>query len=97
MQIRRESEGYEIIDQGSSNGTVINGRLISSCELKDGDLIKLGGLELAFYAEAAAARQVEAEPEEVSAGGSVGVKASFIRFGVESEADIHDDTGIESC
>ena len=94
-QIRRENDRYEIIDQGSSNGTSINERLISSCELKDGDLIKFGGLELAFYAEAVAAGPVEAEPEEVSAGGSVEAKASFIRFGVGSDEDMQKLSGVQ--
>ncbi len=95
MQIRRENDRYEIIDQGSSNGTSINERLISSCELKDGDLIKLGGLELAFYTEAVAAEQVKAEPEEVSAGGSVEAKASFIRFGAGSDEDMQKLSGVQ--
>jgi two-component system cell cycle response regulator len=40
--IQRGAEGYEILDLGSRNGTVVSGRLIGRAVLRDGDVIQLG-------------------------------------------------------
>jgi two-component system, cell cycle response regulator len=40
--IQRAAEGYEILDLGSRNGTVVTGRLIGRTILRDGDVIQLG-------------------------------------------------------
>ena len=62
-QIRKEDDRYEIIDQGSSNGTMVNERRVASCELKDGDSIKLGEVELVFCTEETAVDEGATTPE----------------------------------
>ena len=36
-------------DEGSTNGTFVNGRMVSQHTLKNGDRLSLGGLELLFH------------------------------------------------
>lgn len=50
-RITRSAAGYTIEDQGSANGTFVNGKRIAGPQpLKDGDLVRLGQIELAFKA-----------------------------------------------
>ncbi|HEY5730782.1 MAG TPA: FHA domain-containing protein, partial [Anaerolineales bacterium] len=42
LEIRREKEGYRLIDLGSRNGTLINGIYAKDVYLKDGDEIRIG-------------------------------------------------------
>lgn len=49
-EIRRSREGYSIVDEGSANGTSVNGTRITEHDLADGDLIKVGGTLLIFRA-----------------------------------------------
>lgn len=42
LEIRREKEGYRLIDLGSRNGTLLNGIYTKDSFLKDGDEIKIG-------------------------------------------------------
>lgn len=39
---------FWIVDLGSSNGTIVNGFLVSQCQLKSGDRILLGETTLVF-------------------------------------------------
>ncbi len=48
LEIRRSGIGWECRDLGSRNGTLVNGTRISSCELSDGDEIKIGETSLTF-------------------------------------------------
>jgi hypothetical protein len=45
----RSGSHWTIRDEGSTNGTFVNGRMISHQSLKHGDCVSLGGLELVFY------------------------------------------------
>jgi hypothetical protein len=47
-EIRRENGGYWIVDLGSMNGTIVNGKRIDRKQLDDGDRITLGSTEIAF-------------------------------------------------
>jgi DNA-binding SARP family transcriptional activator len=47
-EIRRTTEGFELIDLGSTNGIAVNGRAITTHRLEDGDRISIGDLVLAF-------------------------------------------------
>ena len=48
--IRREGRKVIIEDQGSTNGTYLNGeRLLSPIQLRDGDQIKVGDIVFTFY------------------------------------------------
>ena len=42
LEIRREKEGYRLIDLGSRNGTLVNGIDVKDTYLKDGDEISIG-------------------------------------------------------
>ena len=44
----RSGEGYRILDDRSLNGTSVNGREIQAAELRDGDVITLGRVELTY-------------------------------------------------
>lgn len=52
--IRRPDSRHEIVDRESRNGTRVNGSLIRSQILKDGDLITLGGATLHYLSSAEA-------------------------------------------
>jgi hypothetical protein len=45
----REGAGWAIVDQGSTNGTLVNGQLMESARLRDGDRITIGVSELIFH------------------------------------------------
>ena len=47
-QLRRVGSGYTIIDLGSTNGTLVNGRAIQEHVLEDGDTITIGETNLEF-------------------------------------------------
>ena len=46
--IRREAGGYVVLDQGSGNGTRVNGLVVGRHELVSGDVIDLGDTSLQF-------------------------------------------------
>ena len=47
--IFRDSDGsYEIMDQGSTNGTVVNNKKIKKHYLKNDDIIRLGFIQFRF-------------------------------------------------
>jgi predicted component of type VI protein secretion system len=48
-------QSVAIKDLGSTNGTFVNGALVRDAALKEGDRIRLGGLEMLYAAEKAAA------------------------------------------
>ncbi len=43
-----EEAGHVLYDEGSSNGTFVNGVLLSTCELAPGDVIQCGGVKLRY-------------------------------------------------
>ncbi len=43
-----EDAGHTLYDEGSSNGTYVNGALVSSCLLVPGDLIQCGSSQLKY-------------------------------------------------
>lgn len=47
-ELRRVGSTYEIADQGSTNGTLVNGRTVQQQILEDGDTITIGETDLAF-------------------------------------------------
>ncbi len=47
-EIRREDGSYWIVDLGSMNGTIVNGKRVDRKQLDDGDRITLGSTEIAF-------------------------------------------------
>jgi hypothetical protein len=61
--IRRPDNRHEIVDRESRNGTRVNGALIRSQILKDGDLITLGGATLHYLSSPAPAQQASHRPD----------------------------------
>lgn len=47
-QIRRMSDGFSLIDLGSTNGTLLNGKSVQSQVLRDGDRITIGATQIDF-------------------------------------------------
>jgi VWFA-related protein len=47
-QIRRGSDGYQLTDLDSRNGTRVNGKSITRQLLRQGDIIEIGSMRLAF-------------------------------------------------
>jgi len=49
-EIRPDLDGYEIVDMGSTNGTLVNGTAIRAQALNDGDTIQVGNTVVRFEA-----------------------------------------------
>jgi len=67
-RLQRDPQGWLVLDQGSTNGTYINGQPLPAHEpylLRPGDRIALGNAVLAFYET-----EPSAEPEAPPDGGS---------------------------
>ena len=47
-ELRKDGDGYWIVDLGSMNGTLVNGRPVDRARLEDGDRITLGSTEIVF-------------------------------------------------
>jgi pSer/pThr/pTyr-binding forkhead associated (FHA) protein len=50
-EVRLDGSEVRITDLGSTNGTLLNGRRISSAVLADGDRIEVGATPLVFHRE----------------------------------------------
>jgi len=50
--IRRVAGDWQLVDQGSRNGTFVNGERVQTVELADGDVIEAGGSMLMFVEDA---------------------------------------------
>jgi hypothetical protein len=47
-ELRKDGDGYWIVDLGSMNGTLVNGRQVEKEKLEDGDRITLGSTDIVF-------------------------------------------------
>jgi hypothetical protein len=47
-EVRRTGNSFRLVDLGSANGTVVNGNRVAEHVLVDGDIIRLGDVELMF-------------------------------------------------
>jgi pSer/pThr/pTyr-binding forkhead associated (FHA) protein len=47
-QLRYKTRRFWVTDLNSTNGTYVNGERISEVDLRHGDVVSLGGLELTF-------------------------------------------------
>lgn len=73
-QLEQVGEDYQLSDLNSTNGTRVNGELITTVTLRVGDRIRFGKVEACYECEVTAEaqplpalQQVEARPAEVSA------------------------------
>src|SRR5437870_6900973 len=69
---KRSREGTVVEDQGTSNGTAVNGQPVQRAALKHGDVVRIGEVEIT-YAETARA--------PASLGGSVEYASQIKSFG----------------
>lgn len=49
VEITRTPSGFELKDLGSMNGTYLNGEVVDSAQLSDGDELRIGKFRLTFY------------------------------------------------
>ena len=61
--------GLEIRDNGSSNGTFVNGRLITSARLRDGDVVTIGNTDLLATGNALVPQPTSARTSGLTAQG----------------------------
>ncbi len=54
FQINAEGKKLVLLDSGSTSGTVVNGKRVSQHELKQGDIIQIGGTQLRLHLEGSA-------------------------------------------
>jgi pSer/pThr/pTyr-binding forkhead associated (FHA) protein len=47
-EVRREDDAHWIVDLGSMNGTLLNGRRVEKERLEEGDKITLGSTDIVF-------------------------------------------------
>ena len=47
-ELRREGDGWAVVDLGSTNGIKVNGRRVDAAPLSDGDRITLGVTDMTF-------------------------------------------------
>jgi MoxR-like ATPase len=59
--IKRDGDGYQLEDAGSSNGIVVGGRRVLSCPLHSGVVFALGDIEFAFTLDSAELAEAEAK------------------------------------
>jgi hypothetical protein len=62
-ELQKDGDGYWIVDLGSMNGTLVNGRRVDKERLDDGDRITLGSTEIVFGRKSAIR---ESRPESSS-------------------------------
>src|SRR5437867_13410782 len=45
---KRSREGCSVEDQGTSNGTLVNGQTVARAVLKHGDVVQIGAVEITY-------------------------------------------------
>lgn len=48
VRLKRHGEHYQLTDLGSRNGTLVNGKSIHTCLLRDNDIIRIGSTTLVY-------------------------------------------------
>lgn len=66
-RLERRGESVIITDLGSSNGTLVNGRLVEEAELREGDVITFGKTRVRFGRARVAAAEAPLKAHEASA------------------------------
>lgn len=59
-RIDYDGEFYWLVDCGSHNGTVVNGRKVAKCLLYDGDVVRVGHVQIVFSMPQQAAKGASA-------------------------------------
>jgi predicted component of type VI protein secretion system len=78
-EFRQEGGDYKLLDLGSTNGTRVNDERITESILRNGDVVMLGNMILAYQSETAAAASPmpSAETRVTLAGAPTGCPADF--------------------
>jgi len=61
-RVEKAPEGWRIVDEGSQNGTLVNGSLITARTLRPGDLIEIGQTRMVFEEDGQAAAPAPLAP-----------------------------------
>ena len=56
-QLVKDGDTFRVIDQGSTNGTRINGERVMEAHLKSSDILQVGGIEILYDSEDQAVKQ----------------------------------------
>lgn len=71
--VRAVAGGLEVVDEKSSNGTLVNGRAVSKAELKVGDVIKIGPYAIEVWA----VKELPADDPERTGAAPLGTEPIF--------------------
>jgi transcriptional regulator of acetoin/glycerol metabolism len=74
----RQANGWSLVDQGSKNGSRVNGELVERAFLSDGDVLELGGTFLVLRSISVAAPEAAESPTVVA----LGIPTLHVAFGV---------------
>ena len=69
----KESDTFKVIDQGSTNGTRINGERISESYLNSSDILQVGGIEILFDCEDESNKQSHTTQTNINLDADLGV------------------------
>ena len=99
-QLEQRGEIWHYVDQGSTNGTFVNGRRVQSAVLQDGDILRIGDPQgntvgLTFRAAGAAGAPAPVAGTIRIGGTAFGIKTSLV-IGRNPQADIPLPTPIVS-
>ncbi len=75
VRIDRHADGFRLEDLSSGNGTFVNKRRVTRCELYDGDQLEVGNLVLEYTTVGSPRLRVDSEPARVT-DPSVAIAAS---------------------
>ena len=71
-EVRLQGDHLLVRDMRSTNGTFINGSMVSEGVLKPGDILRLGGVELRLEPSASVEEQIDTKPSVKHANGAFG-------------------------
>ena len=77
--VRREGDQYFAIDQGSTNGTYVNGRRVERHALKTGDEVSVRNLTLVFMDDGAVDRPTVIEDQRLSIASRIEPRTARVR------------------
>ena len=93
-------DGYSVADNGSSNGTFLNGQAVTKVSMKNGDMVRMGPIKFQFVEEESGAHMA-APTRPLSAGGKVCAQCSAVIPDAHVAAGkcrkIHGKTYCRSC
>jgi pSer/pThr/pTyr-binding forkhead associated (FHA) protein len=73
-----EADGISVTDNNSSNGTFVNGALVKTARLQEGDIITIGNNRIVFGAEAPSAQEEERRRPKRPGDARQGITTEFL-------------------